>query len=235
MNLKRGDKFETQNLDWLREKLPFYEKIWADFIGHDGQGNPIPPEHLTDVEITNWKRFCQAHYSFAVSTFLLDKIELVETKEFLAEINMIMTFMMYVGHVRDMFSKMDTSLKGCGELSGPFQEFYDRRSHIIHGPRIPIKYDEIGLTMVPQIAGRNEEKNEWHSNQTWDVAKDGKYHYLVDTLEETKIELFKLINNVHPKVYGHAERIFKSKINWQKFPVIGEMVITSPAASGTCH
>ncbi len=234
MNLMRGDRFETENIEWISQNLPFYETVWKDFIGHDGLGNPVPPENLEQDKMNNWKRFCQAHYSFAISTFLLDKIQLEDSKDFLSEVNLIMTFMMYVGHIRDMFAKMDGCLKGNGEISTPFQEFYDKRSHIIHGPRIPVKYDDIGFTMVPLIAGRNEGIYEWHSNQTWDVAKNGEHEYLVDTLKQTKVELFKLINQVHPKIYGAAEHFFEKKINWQKVAEPEVIVLTSPPASGCC-
>jgi hypothetical protein len=57
MDLMHGDKFESENIDWLHSKLPYYEKIWVDYIGHDGQGNPIPPENLDEIEIINWRKY----------------------------------------------------------------------------------------------------------------------------------------------------------------------------------
>jgi hypothetical protein len=44
-----------------------------------------------------------------------------------------------------------------------------------------------------------------------------------------------LISHVHPKVYGYAERVFKTKINWQKVALSEATVLTLPPASGASY
>jgi hypothetical protein len=47
-----------------------------------------------------------------------------------------------LGHVRDMFKIIDEALDCQGALHAPLQEFYSQRSHILHGPRLPVHIED---------------------------------------------------------------------------------------------
>ena len=74
MKLEQGDAFEVEYAHWLRERLPFYEKIWSAFIGHDGTGWPLQIKGLSAEKEQNRKKFYQAHYTFAIEAQQVDEL-----------------------------------------------------------------------------------------------------------------------------------------------------------------
>jgi len=147
MKLEEGDAFESEYADWIRERLPSYEPIWSAFIGHDGRGWPLPIDGLNQQEERNRKKFYQAHYTFAVQVHQLDKlIRSIDAKagtvgklsEFLAEQQGLTQVVTLTGQIRDMFKIIDEALLMEGALCGPLQDFYAMRSHVLHGPRMPV-------------------------------------------------------------------------------------------------
>lgn len=224
LTLELGDAFECGCAEWIRAKLPSYEKIWQDFIGHDGKGHPLPIEGLNDVDENRRRRFYQAHYSFAQSAYRLDQLAdkasaevhpIHRIEEFWPYYDQFSLFVTLVGHVCDMFEIMDVELGVKGVLYEEFKEFYAQRSQIMHGPRPPVKFDGTSWA-IPAIAGSNEKYEEWASKGTWDSVMGGEFVYVVDYIEKTRKALFELITKKHGAIYDVALSAFKNKISAQK-------------------
>lgn len=211
MELENGDFFEAPNAEWIRHNLPSYEKIWQDFIGHDGNGTPLQLAGISTEKENRRKKFYQAHYSFAISAYRIDKLFLEAEKhiepvigidKFWPYYDRFFLFMAYIGHIRDMFKIMDDSLSAGGNLYEDFQEFYNKRSCIIHGPRIPIKIDELSIEIPIN----------WNDKELWESAEKSETIYLVEYMKNTRAALFSLITRKHPAVYDYALKYLGSKM-----------------------
>ena len=93
-------------------------------------------------------------------------------------------------------------------MKAPLQDFYSKRSHIIHGPRLPFRINE-GLLMIPRIGGENKVFGEWDDKSTWDSIPEDDYIYLEEFVSDATDSFFTLINELHGKVFDAADKKFK--------------------------
>jgi len=225
MNLEHGDPFELEHSHWLRSRLPNYEKVWAAFIGYDGLSRPLPiPGLHPDVEVLR-QEFYQAHYTMAHRCFSIDQMlkratetlgKVEDHDELHREFEFLYIFMGAIGHVRDMFVKMDHALSLGGSVGNALQDSYDLRSHVIHGPQMP-HVIEAGLLKIPPIATRNKSANEWDDKSLWADMDATNFVFAAEFCEQTGEEFFKLINKMHPKVFDGADRLFKGRrVDWSR-------------------
>jgi hypothetical protein len=237
--LESGDLFERTHASWLRSRLPSYEQVWSTFIGNDGCNQQLDLGLSHDKE-SERKRFAQAHYSFALSAFQIDRIanSALEEKfpvkpsleQYLAGYETLFLFIAYIGHVRDMLKQMEDSLAAPGELSTPFRDYYAQRSHVIHGPQFPIALDEISW-LIPRFAGTNEHPGDWGKNPSWNNVAADRMQYALDFIRATRTELFSMICLVHPKVFAVAKRFFEGhQMVWPDKSALG-IAISAGSAS----
>src|SRR5204862_1396976 len=86
--------------------------------------------------------------------------EIKDDEDLRLEFEFLCSFISAIGQVRDMFKIMDDALKLQGQVSGELQEYYDLRSHVLHGPKMP--YDTaLDFLKIPLIAKRNKSAEEW--------------------------------------------------------------------------
>lgn len=247
MKLEQGDLFEQTRAAWIRENLPNYESIWSAFIGHDGTGRPLPMPNLPDDKEQKRKLFFQAHHSFAITAYQLSVLAEASAKEppagqdvdaFLQQYQRLFLCMGYVGHVRDMFKQMSNALNAGEELHRPFQDFYQQRCHVLHGPRPPMRYDDLSW-VIPVVAGQNERPGEWHRLATWDSPDYKESVYVPDFIVETRKNLFALIASEHPKVFCAADAFFngqrvgdKARFNFPTREIEGATEPLVPSGTG---
>jgi hypothetical protein len=219
MKLEYGDAFEKRCAGWLREKLPWYEKVWQEFIGHRGDGWPLVLQGLNSHEEGKRKKFYQAHYTFAVNCFFLEQLvknsdeKIGSVKDFDSFMDIhkdLILFISLIGNIRDMFKIMDDALSLKEKIFLRLQEFYYKRSHVIHGPRMPSIIEE-GFFKIPIIAGENKQFGEWDDKSVWGEVEKKNFVYIQDFYNETLNELYKEINNLHPQIYEGAKNFFKNK------------------------
>jgi hypothetical protein len=219
--LESGDLFEQTHAQWLRTHLPGYEGIWSAFVGNDGENNALPLEGLDKAQEARRGRFSQAHYSLAVTahrlyTFRNSDLESSfppkpSLAQYLVGHERLFLFMAYIGHVRDMVQQMESALSvKDASLSKDFKGFYALRGHVIHGPQIPTIVDELSWR-IPVIAKENELADEWHKNATWKIIQSGKSIYAPDFIRDTCDALFRLLCEVHPRVFNAADRFFAGR------------------------
>jgi len=235
MKLEQGDAFEVRNAQWLRERLPHYEPVWSAFIGHDGAGWPCDIPGLDRETERDRRRFYQAHYSLGRSLKKIGELaervekssaEIPDYQSFEVENDRLFNYAAHLGHIRDMFKIIDEALDCGGALYDPMQEFYAQRSHVMHGPRLPAHISD-GFLMIPKIGGSNEVFNEWTDKSTWKSVPVKSFVFLRDFVANTTDEVFKLVGQLHGKVFDAAKSKFKKTIIEPK-----EMVLSADSLSG---
>lgn len=248
-SLELGDQFEVRNKDWLRLRLPTYERLWADFIGHDGTGRALPIPGLSDALEQQRRSLYQAHFTAAKECHRLDGMmkraderlgHVADAEAADLEIAFLIEFVNCIGRIRDQFKAMDTALKQKGSISTPLQEFYDLRSHLTHGPQPAYFIDEDGLLKIPPIAGRNRQPGEWDDSSHWEDQDPTNFIFAAQFCSETGTAFFKEVNRLHPMLYNAADRVFGGKkVDWQRrnalvvmSPPTGQATSVSIIASG---
>jgi hypothetical protein len=220
MKLENGDAFEIEQREWLRANLPLYETVWAEFIGHDNHGRPLPLSGLTTEQDKNRKKFYQAHYSMALSCFQIDTLcadvdALVGTpdsvQKYIREISLLNSFVSLVGNVYDMIKDIAEALSGHDPIRAPFHKFFGFRSHALHAARIPLQRDECGLK-VPQISWEVKQEGDWNDAINWDDVDWSKSVYLTDLCRKVRGDLFDTLNTVYPTIRSKAHDYFGQKI-----------------------
>jgi hypothetical protein len=219
VKLEQGDAFECNNAEWIRQNLPHYEQVWSAFIGHNGRGWPCPMPGLDIKAETDRKKFYQAHYSIACKMHAIcaschrnDKTlgHVTDQTSFDAEMNHLYILMAHIGNVRDMFKVIDEALSANGALLNPLQTFFAQRSHVLHGPRLPVRMSD-GFIMIPRIGGINKLPGEWDDKSTWDSIPEGDFVFLRDYAAELTREHSILVTDVHGKVFDAANKRFGGK------------------------
>jgi hypothetical protein len=219
MRLEQGDAFEQAHATWLRQELPHYETLWSAYIGHAGDGWPLPLANLTDDEASRRRKMYQAHYSAAVGCFQIDESlreiearlgEVRDIDSFMREHRHLNSIMGWVGHVRDMYKQMDEALALSGAAYMPLQDFYALRSHIMHGPRMPIRIVD-GLVQIPRVARQNKTSAEWDDKSYWEDFKGAEFVFLADFCTQTRAEFFSLVREMHAKTHSAACELFGSR------------------------
>ncbi len=237
MKLEQGDAFEQAHAKWLRQELPHYESLWSAFIGHDGDGWPLPIANLTSEEQLRRNKLYQAHYSAAVGCYQIDELineidsRLGEVRDFAAfmrEHRHLIGVMSWVGHVRDMYKQMDEALGLAGTVYLPLQDFYALRSHVMHGPRMPVRICD-GLIQIPRVARQNKTSSEWDDKSYWEDFKDAEFVFLADFCAQTKEDFFKLVREMHGTIYSAACDLFGSRRVVDRPPIVHSFISSSSA------
>jgi hypothetical protein len=219
MKLEQGDAFEITYAAWIREHLPHYEPIWAAFIGHNGNGQPLPMNGLAESQDVARKKFYQAHYTFATFAQELDTLlgqmdagagHVTTFEAFNREQQRLRQAVTLVGQIRDMFKIIDEALKMRGRLYEPMQDCYAMRSHILHGPRMPARCED-GFLMIPKIATQNAKIGEWDDKSVWDDFAASEFVSFADFCSSLRSEFFKLVGELHPKVFSAADAFFEGR------------------------
>jgi hypothetical protein len=246
MTLDKGDPFEVLHQKWLREMLPFYEVVWRDFIGNDGSNYPLPIDGLTPDQANRRCKFYQAHYTMALRCFAIheimqrasERLVAVDDNESLRkEFEFLYQFMASIGHVRDMFKIMDDALKLRGSVVGQLQEFYDVRSHVLHGPQMPYFVDvEHGFLNIPRVAARNKVEGEWDDACCWYDMKPDMFITAADFCFDTGRDFFATVNKIHSAIHAGAASLFDGKrIDWSRrvvIPLLEGFQTTMPMSIG---
>lgn len=173
---------------------------------------------LGDDQEIRRQRFYQAHYTFAIAALHMRKTAneihnvagiAQNYEEFEAIHDQLFRFAARMGQIRDMFEAMETALGGNG-ISGPLQSFYDQRSHILHGPRLPCRNQD-GVLCIPRIGGENEALGEWTRRERWSQMDPQSFIPIEDFITETEEQFFRLVGEAHGKIFDTASQCFERK------------------------
>jgi hypothetical protein len=238
MTLDWGDPFELKHKEWLRSRLPSYEKVWRDFIGNNGLHQPLPIKGLTKDQKSRRESFYQAHFTVALQCFNIDESlkrmnetlgQVKDVDDLVNEFAFLLSFITSIGIVRDNFVIMDNALMLNGTVAAELQDFYHIRSHILHGPQMPYTIESDCLK-IPPIAGENKTATQWDNKSSWEDMDPSTFVFAADFCMDTGVKLFALITKLHEAIYSGACRYFGGKtIDWSQRQTIN---VASLIASG---
>jgi len=224
--LETGDLFERDQRGWIRSNLSEYENIWSTFIGHDGRGAAFPITSDNQSLQERHSRFCQHHYSMALFAYLLDRhtkesVRLMQqdadssagltAERYLRDTQNLTTFVALLGQVCDMVESMAAkSALHENSIAKTIQDFMKQRNNAIHGARIPMAWDYVGVS-IARIAQQGNASG-WHKEALWSDMERKDFVYLHEWMEETNRGLLETLNTrTLPAVWGTAKKLFAEK------------------------
>ena len=204
--LEQGDLIERENASWIRDNMPVYEKIWQRYLGNDGRGQPVKVQGLESSVQVRREKFYQAHYSMMVALLQLrdirDEFQVslgqVNQANFVAEYMRVSrdvtAFMCFIGCVRDMMVRIDSSLQLHGDVATRFQSFYEQRNNYLHSAILSHRIDDDGLLSMAVPAGNTESNSDWYSKSLWSESDFKRFVPIPDFTQETLQKLLTEVN-----------------------------------------
>ena len=200
MNLEFGDDIEKINLSWIRENLRIYESIWAAFIGHNGDGQPLRVIGFPLALERDRESFYQAHYTLLHCLIhARDSLKQIDDLQafapdpaaYLSIQREIDSFLTYVGRARDMFKKMDAARGLKDTVWKRFQDLYQKRCSVLHSS-IPAQRLDDGIVHLPDLAGTEKSSKVWHDESRWSDSGELRFNVAPHVLREIYEELLSL-------------------------------------------
>lgn len=217
--LEEGDLFERSEAMWLRTRLPLYETIWSEFIGHDGRGHHARSFAQQDEEVAErHAMFRQCHYSMALflkvfdasTTESLSYLQRQQTpltaEAYLDMTQRTSTFLALMGQVCDMVEAIANALKA-SSIFEPVAPFMKERNQSIHAARIPMGIDYVGIFYA--AIAKSEAEPGYRNRIAWEKVEVQESKYAEDWFDQTRQKLIETIAAVVlPLVFQNCKRMF---------------------------
>lgn len=205
IELENGDYLEVHFKDFIRTKIPSYEKIWGNFIGNDGNANMLPAEQLSESE--QQKRISLSEHLYTCLESLIcmkyiceekHVIEIENPNEYLAMLNSFLAFQAHSGRLKDNTMKL-LSLYFTPEktnlLTTRLVDFYTQRNNILHGRKIPCQIvDKLALIAEPE--GHEANSRKWNDKSSWSDISQDDHVFLTDYINDSFKEICDIFNGI---------------------------------------
>lgn len=199
---EHGDLLEKEAAFFIANKLTNYEAVWQIYIGNTGNATKaIIPNYPCEEKRSN---FAENSYTVLESAFIIHQIlesnifekSINSFSDYLSFNNAFISFFAHLGRMHDTIIKATNCLKYDNNFETSIHYFYEARNILIHGKKIPLKLDELGLPQIPIIKTSLIEGNAWDDKQnTWQQAKNMNEGYVQDETKKYFEDLLLLINN----------------------------------------
>ncbi len=213
-----GDIIEEEAAELISERFPQYELVWQSYIGNKGNN--------TIAELPNYpyedkrKNFAENSYTVLESVFIIDQIlkskiferTISNFDEYIEFNKAFISVFALLGRMHDTVIKASDILKYNNmHFKESIHKFYEARSIVIHGKKVPLIFDELGFLKIPVLKTDVIDGIAWDDKRNlWTEAKDMETAYVVDTLTEFFDELLFLINNEYAVFYDIIQSELKS-------------------------
>lgn len=199
---EHGDLLEKEAASFITEKFINYELVWQIYIGNTGNAVKAKlPNYPNEDKRTN---FAEHSYTVLESSFIIYKI--LESKIFEKSINnfndyldfnnSFISFFAHLGRMHDTIIKASNILKYDKEFITSIHHCYEARCIPIHGKKIPIVLDELGLPKIPIIKTILIKGDSWDDKTSlWSDAASMDKVYVQDNATSYFNDLILLINN----------------------------------------
>ena len=216
-----GESLEKEASVFVSTYIPFYEKTWASFIGHQGNGVMAQTEYITNENERVRKNFAEHHYSVLESLYFMyklaeeeQKIRIVENfDEYRKMLNSFMAFYAYGGRVRDnllaCYEFMGYPLKNREDPTAEIKELYNSRNTVLHYKKMPFKIDKDGLFLIPKIGNNSYE---WNRKSSWADTINIEHEYISDSMMNVFFKVVPKINKMFSELFEFVEE-FRKKNN----------------------
>ena len=232
MKLDQGDYLEVNFKDSIRQLIPYYEQIWGEFIGHDGNGSMIKLNSLTEDENSKRIKFAENFYTCMESVicmnYIAEEIKAVEIQkpnEYIILLNSFMAFQAHAGRVRDnTYALLSICLtkERTDELITQLEDVYQQRNEVLHGKKLPVRIED-SLVLIAPPKGKEETllpnetlKNKlnitlekWHSKLNWSDFEYDDSVFINDYLKSTINQVSKAYNNIVANLIKPIKEIVK--------------------------
>jgi hypothetical protein len=237
-----GDAIEQDGASFIEWQFPNYEKVWQTYIGNCGNATMAPlPGYPDDTKRTS---FAEHSYSLYESCFMIQRLLKSQVflqpfqtiDEYVHFVQSLYLFFFFIGRIRDMTIKASSDLgHDTSTLNAALKKFYEARSIIIHGKKIPVHVDDIGLLKMPMLQTIDIKGHAWNDKaHLWADATDMQDGYVSDTCEAYFSELMGLVNNEYGKFYKTIKEELQSlsiQLKFDRSKEVKDMDI--PESSGT--
>jgi hypothetical protein len=215
---EHGDILEKKAAKLISTRFPFYERVWQTYIGNRGNESMASiPEYPNDIKR---KDFAENSYTVLESAYMIER--LLDTRIFENPISSFegyiefntafITVFALLGRMHDTAVKASYSLKyNNQEFQTSIKKFYEARSIIIHGKKVPLRFDEIGLLKIPILKTSFINGEAWDDKTSlWVEAENIDSEYVEDKLSNFFYPLLDLINQEYATFHNIILQELKS-------------------------
>lgn len=189
-----GDPVERTCAERVRAAIPSYARIWADYVGNDGEANALPMTGVKNDAIKSraecWQRIYTIFESLALSWQIeeeiacMDRIE--DFKRYAQNLNLWMAFFSHLGRIHDMVKGIVVpSPVNRADLLGQFTQFWKERHIVLHGRKVPMCWIDNVLAVPPLAVGRSG----WHDKMPWEELKKSDFEFMAVAVSSTLREV----------------------------------------------
>ena len=231
-----GDPLEKHFAEKIKQRIPSYAKIWAEYIGNDGAANALPmqsaKQDVLDSRDEYWQRFYTLFESLAFCWNIEAELALTQKiggiENYIRYLNLWMVFYAHLGRIHDMVEKIAGKLKR-PDLVKRFEEYWKQRHIVLHGPKIPLKCINNVIT-VPTLGNGIRS---WNDKMSWEELGRADFKQINECvtliLREIEPELDRFIAEIRkqlPSFYNWKP------VNWGDF--IQHQVESGTVRAGSC-
>lgn len=205
-----GDIIEKAAAKLIAEKFPYYELVWQSFIGNKGNNTLADMPGYPNEQ--KRKNFAENSYTVLESIFLIDQIvkskvfekTLTNFDEYIEFNKSFITVFALLGRMHDTVIKASDILKYDNKaFIDSIHRFYEARNIVMHGKKIPLHFDELGLLKIPFLKTAVIAGTAWDDKHSlWNEAETMSTEYVVDSVTRFFDELLFLINSEYAVFYN---------------------------------
>jgi hypothetical protein len=220
-----GDIIERAAEKLIAEKFPNYELVWQTYIGNKGNNTMADLPGYPNEQ--KRKGFAENSYTVLESIFIIAEIlkskifekPLTQFGDYIEFNKAFITVFALLGRMHDTVIKASDILKYNNKgFKISIHGFYEARNIIIHGKKIPLHFDELGLLKIPSLKTEFIDGTAWDDKRSfWKEAETMKTEYVIDTITKFFDELLVLINKEYAIFYNIIQQELKSTKSNLKF------------------
>lgn len=213
-----GDFLEKEASTLVRNFFPYYEKVWCIYVGNRGNESiAVLPNYPNERKR---KHFAENSYTVLESFFMIHHI--LESKIFEQGITTFDNYIEFNKAFITAFALLgrihDTAIKASDALgydNRNFKEsihkFYEARSIVIHGKKVPLLFDDLGLLRIPFLKTSLINGTAWEDKHSlWNDVENMSTEYAADKLTDFFFQLLHLINDEYATFYNLIQEELKA-------------------------
>ncbi len=216
--LDHGDFLEKEATSLIRNHFPHYERIWSVYIGNRGNESIATLPNYPDEQ--KRKHFAENSYTVLESFFMIHHI--LESKIFEQSVTIFDNYIEFNKAFITVFALLgrihDTAIKASDTLgydNRNFKEsihkFYEARSIVIHGKKVPLLFDDLGFLQIPFLKTNIIDGIAWDDKHyLWNDVGNMNTEYAADKLNDFFFQLLSLVNNEYAIFYDLIQQELKA-------------------------
>jgi hypothetical protein len=238
--LEHGDILEREGAQLIADKFPNYEFVWQIYIGNKGNNSMAEMPNYPDP--IKRKHFAENSYTVLESVIIIDHIlkepifyQALNNFSDCIEFNKaFITVFALLGRIHDTVIKASDALKyNNANFKESIHKFYEARSIVMHGKKVPLIFDDIGLAQIPFLKTKIMNGIAWDDKHSlWSEVNQMDTEYVIDKLNDFFRDLLYLVNDEYAAFYNYIFQELKSIPTSLHFEYNRHKFETSPESSG---